>query len=101
MIFLDYGLAFFIWCSNVAGKQAEFYLHENTRVSGEFRGCDVECSEIFVKDLKTPMGTIPEAILRSGDIIYLDISDINIDQWGRYVQRANKRYNILVKYVAV
>ncbi|CAL1679959.1 unnamed protein product [Lasius platythorax] len=66
--------------TGIAGKQAEFYLHENTRVSGEFRGCDVECSEIFVKDLKTPMGTIPEAILRSGDIIYLDISDINIDQ---------------------
>ncbi|XP_029661880.1 gem-associated protein 7-like [Formica exsecta] len=65
--------------TGIVGKQTEFYLHENTRVLGEFRGCDVECSEIFARNLKTPMGTIPEAILRNGDIIYLDIGDINID----------------------
>ncbi|XP_050455730.1 gem-associated protein 7-like [Cataglyphis hispanica] len=65
--------------TGIVGKQTEFYLHENTRVLGEFRGCDMECSEIFVRNLKTPMGTIPEAILRSGDVIYLDISNINID----------------------
>ncbi|XP_029161982.1 gem-associated protein 7-like [Nylanderia fulva] len=66
--------------TGIVGKQVEFYLHENTRVLGEFKGCDVECSEIFVRNLKTPLGTIPEAILRSGDIIYLDIGNINIDQ---------------------
>ncbi|KAL6434272.1 hypothetical protein ACFW04_006005 [Cataglyphis niger] len=65
--------------TGIVGKQTEFYLHENTRVLGEFRGCDMECSEIFARNLKTPMGTIPEAILRSGDVIYLDINDINID----------------------
>jgi len=66
--------------TGIIGKPAEFYLHENTHVSGEFRGCDVECSKIFVKNLETPMGTIPKAILRSDDIICLDIDDINIDQ---------------------
>lgn len=65
--------------TGIVGKQAEFYLHENTHVRGEFKGCDVECSEIFVKNLETPMGTIPEAILRNSDVIYLDIGDINID----------------------
>lgn len=78
--FLNYSLAFvLICCSNITGKQAEFYLHEDTRLQGEFRGCDIECSEIFVRNLETRMGTIPEAILRNGDIIYLDIGDINID----------------------
>ncbi|GAB1863505.1 Gem-associated protein 7 [Camponotus japonicus] len=65
--------------TGIVGKQAEFYLHEDTRLQGEFRGCDIECSEIFVRNLETRMGTIPEAILRNGDIIYLDIGDINID----------------------
>lgn len=75
----DY-LAVINWYSNIVGKPTEFYLHENTRVSGEFKGCDVEGSKIFVSNLKTPMGTIPEAILRSSDMIYLDIDNIDIDQ---------------------
>ncbi|XP_024880198.1 gem-associated protein 7-like isoform X2 [Temnothorax curvispinosus] len=58
----------------------EVHLLENTRVSGEFKGCDVECSKVFVKNLETPMGTIPEAVLRSSDIICLDIDNINIEQ---------------------
>jgi len=68
----------FTWCSIVVGKRTEFYLHENTRVTGEFRGCDVEASEFFVKNLETPMGRIPEAILRNSDIIYLDSGDIDV-----------------------
>jgi len=68
------------WCSIIIGKETEFYLHENTRVTGEFRGCDVETSEFFVKNLETPMGRIPEAILRNSDIIYLDCGDIDIAQ---------------------
>lgn len=64
----------------VVGKETEFHLHENTRISGEFRGCDVDVSEIFVKNLQTPMGKIPEAILRNSDIIHLDIGDIDIGQ---------------------
>ncbi|XP_011882232.1 PREDICTED: gem-associated protein 7-like [Vollenhovia emeryi] len=65
--------------TGIIGKPTEFHLHENTRVSGEFKGCDVECSKIFVKNLETPMGTVPGAILRSSDIIYLDV-DVNVDQ---------------------
>jgi hypothetical protein len=49
-------------------------------VTGEFRGCDVETSEFFVKNLETPMGRIPEAILRNSDVIYLDSGDIDIAQ---------------------
>ncbi|KAL0126164.1 hypothetical protein PUN28_004941 [Cardiocondyla obscurior] len=66
--------------TGVIGKPADFYLHENTHVSGEFRGCDTECFKVFVKNLETPMGTIPGAILRSSDIICLDIDNLDIDQ---------------------
>lgn len=74
-------LAFVVtnWYLNIIGKPTAFYLHENTRVSGEFKGCDVECSKIFVNNLETPMGTIPGAILRSSDLIYLDVDNINVD----------------------
>ncbi|TGZ47586.1 gem-associated protein 7-like isoform X1 [Temnothorax curvispinosus] len=66
--------------TGIIGKPTEVHLLENTRVSGEFKGCDVECSKVFVKNLETPMGTIPEAVLRSSDIICLDIDNINIEQ---------------------
>ncbi|XP_014482071.1 PREDICTED: gem-associated protein 7-like [Dinoponera quadriceps] len=66
--------------TGIVGKQAEFHLHENTRVSGEFRGCDVGFSEIFVRNLETPIGKVPEAILRGSDVIHLNIGDISVDQ---------------------
>ncbi|XP_012531237.1 gem-associated protein 7-like [Monomorium pharaonis] len=64
--------------TGIIGKPAEFYLHENTRVSGEFKGCDLECSKVFVRNLETPLGPIPEAILRSEDIVCFDIDNIDI-----------------------
>ncbi|XP_076686483.1 gem-associated protein 7 [Andrena cerasifolii] len=66
--------------TGIVGKQAEFYLRENTRVSAEFRGCDVDCLEVYVRNLETPLGKIPEAILRTSDVIYLDVNNINILQ---------------------
>jgi len=33
-----------------------------------------------VRNLETPIGKIPDAILRSNDIIYLDIGDISTEQ---------------------
>ncbi|KOC65596.1 Gem-associated protein 7 [Habropoda laboriosa] len=66
--------------TGIVGKQAEFHLHENTRVSAEFRGCDVECLEVYVRNLETPLGKIPEAVLRASDIIYLNVNDTNVAQ---------------------
>lgn len=45
-------------------------------MSAEFRGCDIEFSDIFVRNLETPIGTVPNAVLRGDDIIYIDF-DIN------------------------
>ncbi|XP_076172539.1 gem-associated protein 7 [Ptiloglossa arizonensis] len=66
--------------TGIVGKQAEFHLHEQTHVSAEFRGCDVDCLEVYVRNLETPLGKIPEAILRASDIIYVDVNDINTVQ---------------------
>ncbi|XP_017758525.1 PREDICTED: gem-associated protein 7-like isoform X2 [Eufriesea mexicana] len=41
--------------TGIVGKQAEFHLYENTQVSAEFRGCDVDCLEIYVRNLETPL----------------------------------------------
>ncbi|KAG7205503.1 hypothetical protein KM043_007485 [Ampulex compressa] len=65
--------------TGIVGKQAEFHMYENTRVSGEFRGCDVDCLEVFVRNLQTPLGKIPEAILRSNDVIHFDVNDVKVD----------------------
>lgn len=51
-------------------------MHENTKVSAEFRGCDTDCLEIFVRNLTTPLGKIPAAILRSTDIIFMEIEQL-------------------------
>ncbi|XP_003701739.1 gem-associated protein 7 [Megachile rotundata] len=63
--------------TGIVGKKAEFYLYENTRVSAEFRGCDIDCLEIYVRNLETPLGKVPEAILRANDIIHMEVNDIN------------------------
>lgn len=66
--------------TGIVGKQARFHLYENTKVSAEFRGCDVDCLEAYVRNLETPLGKIPDAILRTIDIIYLDVENINPQQ---------------------
>lgn len=60
------------------GKRAEFRLHENSKVAGEFRGCDVDGLEVYVRNLETPLGTIPESILRSTDIIHFEVNDVSV-----------------------
>ncbi|XP_051170181.1 gem-associated protein 7-like [Leptopilina boulardi] len=62
--------------TGVVGKETKFFMHENTKVSAEFRGCDTDCLEIFVRNLTTPLGKIPAAILRSTDIIFMEIEQL-------------------------
>ncbi|XP_076662096.1 gem-associated protein 7 [Halictus rubicundus] len=66
--------------TGIVGKKAEFYLHENTRVCAEFRGCDIDFLEVYVRNLETPLGNIPEAVLRANDIIHMDVKDVNTVQ---------------------
>ncbi|XP_012255945.2 gem-associated protein 7-like [Athalia rosae] len=62
--------------SGVIGKEASFQLYENTKVKAEFRGCDIDCLEIFTRNLETPSGKVPEAILRATDVISFEIDNI-------------------------
>lgn len=57
-------------------KKAKFNLYENSHVTGEFRGSDIDCLELFVRNLETPLGIIPEAILRTNDIISMEVENI-------------------------
>ncbi|XP_033224998.1 gem-associated protein 7-like [Belonocnema kinseyi] len=66
--------------TGVVGKQAQFHMHENTKVSAEFRGCDTDCLEVFARNLTTPLGKIPEAILRTSDIIYFEMEGLPLPE---------------------
>ncbi|XP_034947925.1 gem-associated protein 7-like [Chelonus insularis] len=61
---------------SIVGKKADFHMYEDTNVSGEFRGCDVECLELFVNNLGTPLGIVPKAILRATDVISFDVNNV-------------------------
>jgi gem associated protein 7 len=64
----------------VSGKGCEFRMFDNTNVTAEFRGCDVDVMHFCVKQLKTPLGILPEAVLRTSDIIRMHLP--NIDDLG-------------------
>lgn len=61
---------------NFAGKPAKFHLYENSCVNAEFRGCDIDLMELYVRNLITPLGTIPEAILRTSDVIVVEVNKL-------------------------
>jgi gem associated protein 7 len=51
-------------------------MFDNTNVTAEFRGCDVDVMHFYVRQLKTPLGILPEAILRTSDIIKMHLPNI-------------------------
>ncbi|XP_014230235.1 gem-associated protein 7-like [Trichogramma pretiosum] len=59
--------------TGIIGKPAKFHLYENTTVAAEFRGCDIDFLELYVRKLSTPLGTIPEAVLRTNDVIHFEL----------------------------
>ena len=52
-------------------------MFENTQVTGEFRGANIDVTQFCVRKLKTPIGVLPEAILRTSDIIKMHVLDID------------------------
>jgi gem associated protein 7 len=61
----------------VAGKESEFRMFDNTNVTAEFGGCDVDVMHFYVRQLKTPLGILPEAILRTSDIIKMHLPNVD------------------------
>ncbi|XP_014214449.1 gem-associated protein 7 [Copidosoma floridanum] len=62
--------------TGIVGKPSKFHLYENTSVTAEFRGCDIDLSELYVRNLATPCGTVPEAILRTTDVIVVEVDKV-------------------------
>ncbi|XP_034247526.1 gem-associated protein 7-like isoform X2 [Thrips palmi] len=59
------------------GRTANFRMYENTNVSAVFGSCDREFVNIYVKSLDTPLGSIPDALLRTNDIECISINEID------------------------
>lgn len=51
---------------------AQISMHEKTKVEGYVLGADAIQTQILVKDLKTPMGTYPSAMLRGCDVLSIE-----------------------------
>uniref|UniRef100_T1JDV1 Uncharacterized protein n=1 Tax=Strigamia maritima TaxID=126957 RepID=T1JDV1_STRMM len=54
-------------------KATTFNMHENTKVRADLCSCDVDVLHLFVKNLQTPLGKQPVALLRTSDVISLKI----------------------------
>ena len=50
-------------------KPACFSMHEKTQVQAIFRGTDIDMENVQVSELQTPIGVLPEAMLRSSDVL--------------------------------
>ena len=54
---------------SIYNKPASFSMHERTQVQALFRATDIDMENFQVSDLQTPMGVVPEALLRSSDVL--------------------------------
>ena len=50
-------------------KQVEIETFQGSRVSGIFRSMDFDISNMHIKNLMTPIGCVPEALLRTSDVV--------------------------------
>ncbi|KAK6186799.1 hypothetical protein SNE40_006070 [Patella caerulea] len=60
------------------GKTAQIAMYEKALVQGILGPADVDFHHFQVCELKTPMGVLPDAILRTSDMISIKIE--NVDQ---------------------
>lgn len=61
--------------ASLNGQSVDINMYEKTKVSGILRAIDINVQSVQVSDLKTPIGVIPEAVLRVGDIQTISIPD--------------------------
>ena len=54
-------------------KVACFSMHEKTQVEAIFRATDIDMENFQVSALQTPMGVLPEALLRSSDVLFFTV----------------------------
>ena len=61
--------------SHLSGQEAEIKLHERRTVNCVLGPVDIDVHNVQVSDLSTPMGNIPNAVLRMSDVITIKIPD--------------------------
>ncbi|ESO96619.1 hypothetical protein LOTGIDRAFT_143921 [Lottia gigantea] len=61
----------------LSGVEAKLVLYEKATVTGKIGPTDVDFHHIQISNLQTPMGVIPDAILRTSDMISIKIDNIS------------------------
>jgi len=57
----------------VHNRPAHVQLHGKVDVKCRFAALDASSRHLLVENLETPLGTVPRAILRVGDVLHLSI----------------------------
>ncbi|XP_046672743.1 gem-associated protein 7-like isoform X1 [Homalodisca vitripennis] len=59
--------------AHVSDKECTLHLYDKSNVNAKFGGIDVDMFKLYVKDLQTPMFQHPHAIVRTSDILSIDV----------------------------
>lgn len=55
-------------------KKLTIQTYNGACVNGTFRSCDYDILNVHVSNLHTPIGTVPEALVRVNDIVFMKFS---------------------------
>ncbi|CAF0798767.1 unnamed protein product [Brachionus calyciflorus] len=59
---------------NLENKPIELATFQGANVTGNFRSIDYDISNMHLNNLQTPIGVVPEALVRTSDIVYYTFS---------------------------
>ncbi|BES92217.1 Gem-associated protein 7 (Gemin7) [Nesidiocoris tenuis] len=69
----------FLRCiSGLVGSPCKITTVENTTITAHYHGMDMHGQDIFVKNLTTPMGQLRYALVRSMDVVNMNLNSANI-----------------------
>lgn len=75
-------------CAAITGQSANICMQEKTNVQCILGHIDIDVQHVQVKDLLTPMGKIPHAVLRLNDVISIQIPDLkHKEYWILHLNR--------------
>ena len=57
----------------ISNKPCTMTLYERTKVEATFRSTDMETTTFQVSNLVTPMGVLPEALIRASDVLTITV----------------------------
>ncbi|CAB4022151.1 Hypothetical predicted protein [Paramuricea clavata] len=66
----------------VSNKPSTFRMYEKTVVCATFRSTDIETTAFQVSNLVTPMGVLPEALIRTSDVLTITVATNCEEQIG-------------------